>query len=363
MSISAKSVILDIADSYNTTRISIRSIDFFLDDVLVGITTEFTAYATTERASEYSAEYTFDTSTSKINAAVDNQWESASFAYTNQRLIIVFDTPTEFDKIVVNNTHNSGGTTSSGAQNVVIPSSTDSIVDTTYNATITNPTVLFDDVFDQHVASNVEDPQTIYESPTFAGNFISPLVSVDSYGETPVEAATDIASPVVSMEGFATIDIVGWSVIAPRLPEILSIGDNDIYGSGHISPKRIKVHSDYGAVGNVEVSSTVDTYGKVSIIGNGTFEVSTPSIAVSGQLNLLGAGNYNANVPMLTSTGIIYPTGQGVVSAPLPNMSTYGYIRVTGEGMINVKPPVISCQGNQPDDYTVIRHIREGTCH
>ena len=162
--VTAKSVILDIADNWgDPSFISIRSVDFFYGgELITNITsTNFVAYATTFHSSTYAPQYSFDTSKSKIGTLSGNQWLSLSSNITNQRLICVFNEATTFDEIVINNAHSYGDQVSRGSKNIKISFSTDEITDTTYNATISNSLVLFDGQLNQHITSDVEDPQTL----------------------------------------------------------------------------------------------------------------------------------------------------------------------------------------------------------
>jgi hypothetical protein len=471
MGITAKSVIFDIADNYGSSDwLGLRSVEFFLDGTLIGITTQFTAYATTEYNSTFVAENAFDTSLSKTGAGQYNEWMTLRYTVANQRIIIVFDTPTEFDLIVVNNSHGSGISTDRGAKNVVITTSQDAITNTTYNATVTTPKVLFDGVFDEHVVSDVEDPKTVYDyvisgvtsiiSPSVsidgAGelpvkgytdcisplvslegdgilpitgytDYVSPLVSVEGVGESAITGYTDFISPLVSVDGvgdlpitgytdfipllasvdgvgatsnigntdfispFASVesmgnvytiggfgnvitnkvsmtgvgivDIIGTGTLTQKPCSVTSVGVNAILGAGYVKPKLAKIFGNYSAIGNVEVSSAIDAYGNVSIIGAGTVVTRHAGVTGYGQLSLLATTDYNPDAPTILGTGIIYQTGRGVVAVPLPTVTTYGYLQSTGIGSFNVKPPVIICHANQPDDYTVIRHNREGVCH
>jgi hypothetical protein len=206
MAITAKSVIIDIADNYGgSSYLGIRSIDFLSSGVLVGITTEFTAYATTEYDADSLAAFAFNTALSKIGDFLSTTWKSANNIITNQRLLIVFDTPTDFDEIVVNNLHFFGSLTTWGSKNVVVTASTDAITDTTYNAAIANSTVLFTGVLLQHVAADVEDPQTIYYSPAVnGGDVVAPLISMVSYGEQPLFTG-EITSPLADVFGTGNV--------------------------------------------------------------------------------------------------------------------------------------------------------------
>jgi hypothetical protein len=474
MSIIAKSVILDIADNHgDVSYLGIRSVEFFLNSVLVDVVPE-NAVATSFRiTSFYNTRYypynAFDTTLSKTGSVDDTSWISGEVSTTNQRLIVYYNGSIEFDKIIINNAHSSGAYTTYGAKNVVITSSTDEIISTIYNDTITNPTVLFTGVFDQHVADNVEDPQIVYESPIFRGVFISPLVSISGEGETPITGYTDFISPLTivmvegetpltgytdfiaplvsisgegetpltgytdfiaplvslfgegelpltgytdfdsplvaigcggyvtpfidtylnsplpnvsgegnvyhhvvagdiaanppSISGSGVVSIIGWAVVAPRLPSISVVGDVKIMGAGHIATAGVRIHGDYGAVGNVEVSATVDAYGNVSVIGYGEVTTRPATVASTGQLSLLATAGCVIKPPAVISKGVIYPTGYGALSVPVPTVTGYGYIRTTGVVDITVKLPQIVCHADQADDYTVIRHIREGVCH
>jgi hypothetical protein len=447
MSITAKSVILDIADNYGDSDfVGVRFIEFFLAGALIEITTEFTAYATTNGGTGSLPEFAFNTSLLKTGTAGYTTWTSTVSQTTNQRLIIVFDTPTEFDSVIVSNYFSVNGFgVTRGINNTVITASTDAITDTTYNAAITNPTVLFDGIVDAHVASEAEDTQVVYTAPIVICRLNAPIVSVDSIGELPITGYTDFISPIVSIASTGTLPITGYTDISPiisvdgvgelpitgytdvsvivsvdcagELPivgwgDVISIvsvestadvyhseglgnvvpsgvsiigsgdvsiishgivetepvsvsgvGVNAIRGAGYVKPKLAKIFSNYSAIGKVEVSSAIDAYGNVSIIGVGTV-VTRPAVVTGyGRLSLLATTNYEVSLPTLTGTGIIYQTGRGVVAVPLPTVTTYGYLQSTGIGSFNVKPPVIICHANQPDDYTVIRHNREGVCH
>ncbi len=367
MSIIAKSVIIDIADNHgNIGYMGLRSIDFFLADVLLGITTEFTAYSTTRYSDTYLPSYVFNTSLSKIGNVGSVSWISADGIASNQRVIIVFDTTAEFDKIVVNNMHNSGTLTDGGAQNVVITSSTDAITDTTYNATITNPTILFDGIFLEHIASDIEDPQTILldgiaQTPSGVTDFIAPLVFVDGAGYF-YSGSTNIKS-TVDLDGYGIVTAFAWSNISPDIASVAGVCVNMILGHGDVKPKLSKIHGNYSAVGDIEAHMTIDSYGMVSIIGDGALDVRLPTMDGTGQLSIITNVNYAIKPPVIVATGVGYPTGYVTITAPRSLISTYGHLQIDGECNIIGKLPMLFCHANQPDDYTIIRHTREGVCH
>jgi hypothetical protein len=167
LGIIAKSVIFDFADDWGGSSVymAIRSIEFWFAGSMIPVTSGFTAYATSQYSTSYIPSYAFNTSLTKIGTWASTTWISGNFSGSSveQRLIIVFDSPITFDKIVINNAHHNGGYTDEGVKNTVITSSIDAITDTTYNAEITNPTVLFDGVISKHITSDVADDQIYYE--------------------------------------------------------------------------------------------------------------------------------------------------------------------------------------------------------
>lgn len=166
MSVTAKSVIFDIDRPWHASSnyIGIRSIEFLLGSSVITMTSGFTAYATTIFDSNYAASCAFNTSLSKTGTDENTCWVNDG-SDDQERLIIVFDSPVEFDEIVVNNYHVSGASTAFGAKNVVITYSTDAITNTAYGASISNSTTLFSGTFPEHVASDTADDQTVWPVP------------------------------------------------------------------------------------------------------------------------------------------------------------------------------------------------------
>ncbi|MCP3921900.1 MAG: hypothetical protein GY714_04865 [Desulfobacterales bacterium] len=155
-----KSVVFDFADNWgDANHVGIRSIEFYLSGVRYVITvSDFTSYATTEDTiSNRFKEHAFNTTLSKTGSSSATQWVSSILSVSNQRLIIVFSNVITFDKIVINNSHLSGGYVNRGAKNIKIYTSTDSITSTIYNAAISNSELIFDGVIAQHPASDTVD--------------------------------------------------------------------------------------------------------------------------------------------------------------------------------------------------------------
>jgi len=195
----AKSVILDIADTWGATRyLGLRQVDFWCQGYKLNLSpSDYTAYETT--FTSYSATNAFDTSTSKDGSGSAG-WLSGDGDYTNQRLICVFNSAQDFDAIRVNNYHHDGGNTDRGAKNVVITISTDNITDTTYNASVSSSTEIFNSQFDQHEALNAEDEQLIL------GRSFAPLVTTDS--ASGIDSSSAILNGTIDNLGpFASLDV------------------------------------------------------------------------------------------------------------------------------------------------------------
>ncbi len=181
MSVIAKSIVIDMANNWgHITFIGIRDIALLLSSSRLAVTpgSGSTAYGNSI-SSNYLPDYAFQYDASLIGDTPFNGWLNA--ATTNQRIILVFDTPAEFDEIVINNYHDSGGGTTFGVRDCIITISSDAITDTTYGAAITNSEVLFDGVFTEHEALNQADPEAVYPVINIA---LSELEQI--YGDAPI---------------------------------------------------------------------------------------------------------------------------------------------------------------------------------
>lgn len=160
---SAKSIVIDIADNWgDSSFLGIRAIDFwYLGSKIALTSSDFTAYSTTCYGAIFDTANAFDTTLSKTGSQVDTSWAGTLGSTTNQRLICVLDTQQPIDEIRVNNWHQAGSVPTRGSKIAKIYISTDTITDTTYNASISNSTLIFDDQFDEHVSSDTEDEQIL----------------------------------------------------------------------------------------------------------------------------------------------------------------------------------------------------------
>ncbi len=158
-----KSVIFDCYDNYGGDYLGIRSIEF-LDsnfDKVITLTKadgDFIAYGSSY--SYYSnPEYAFDTSLSKTGDLQDKNWLAETTS--NERLIIVFAIPQDFQKIQINNTHHAGDRTDIGVKNVDIYTSENEVTNTTFGTDTANYNSLGRFVFDEHVSSDTIDNQIL----------------------------------------------------------------------------------------------------------------------------------------------------------------------------------------------------------
>lgn len=191
MSFTAKSVILDIADNYGDVNfLSFRSLDFWFEgSKITNIqSTDFVAYKTSQYLA-FNIENSFDTSKSKLGGATGTQWYSDQTQVTNQRVICVFNSETTFDAIRINNAHTSGASTARGAKNVKITISDDAITSAVYDELITNSFLIYDNTFDEHIASNVEDEQILILIEI--ENLIDMAMDIIAYQDSAQDAPTD----------------------------------------------------------------------------------------------------------------------------------------------------------------------------
>lgn len=203
MSFTAKSVIFDIADDYGAGSVLlIRSIEFKLADVLtqIQIGVDAVAYATSYLDNSVKPDFAFETSLSKIGSRFNTSWQAhpVPSGSTDQRLIIVFNTPLEFDEIVINNGHSSGVFTDRGAQNTEIHISDDAITSTVYGESIPNSNQIFDGVLTEHVAADTIDDQSPTLTPVFAGITVDvPTGTMETTGSLEVSLLPKVSDPVI----------------------------------------------------------------------------------------------------------------------------------------------------------------------
>lgn len=223
MGYTAKSVILDIADNHGDgSFLGIRSIEYKLAGVLVAVNSGNASFYQTSFRTDHEAEYAFTTSLSKVGVDVAGlswlTWTSApGGGVTNQRIICVFDSPIEFDEVVVNNSHSSGGSTSRGAKSVKITISSDAITSTVYNEAIANSEVIYHNYFLEHVASNIVDDQTLN---------IFPEITFESTGALDLDPGISVSLTALLSAGI--LDLDSYPGLITTLSPFESVGALDL---------------------------------------------------------------------------------------------------------------------------------------
>ncbi len=209
MSYTAKSIIIDVADNHGSGEaLALRSVEFYLNEVLIALTTsDFATYSTSCIDPDYfGPDNIFDTTLSKIGFSVGTSFGTANL--TDQRVIVVFNSAITFDSIVVNNFHDGGYGIDAGANHTKIYTSTDTITNTAYSADTENYTLIFDGVIAQHLASDAVDDQELSLSSNSisnlsVGNLLTgtPVVGVSTLGQKHILSATWIitGAPVVGI--------------------------------------------------------------------------------------------------------------------------------------------------------------------
>ncbi|MCP4162935.1 MAG: hypothetical protein GY760_22975 [Deltaproteobacteria bacterium] len=155
----AKSVVFDIANNYGATDyIRLRSIEFYKDGILLPFTeSDFICSSTADNAS-FKPENLFVTGNTKTGTDENTGWRSNTNVVVDQRVIVKFENEIEFDKIVINNGHDSGSGTTSGAKHIDIQI-TDYAYDTiTHGAVVTGSVNrIFKSNILQHTATDDSD--------------------------------------------------------------------------------------------------------------------------------------------------------------------------------------------------------------
>jgi hypothetical protein len=157
-----RSVIVDIADNWGASFMGIRSIWFYKNTNLIELLNDdISAYATTYYGSNYLPSFTFRTDLPRSGTAVGSQWYSSVGMSSNQRLIVVADSPIVFDEIRLNNSHVSYSLTNYGVKNIKIYVSSEIITSTVYNEAIPNSTCIFDGQVREWVGGGDFDDQVL----------------------------------------------------------------------------------------------------------------------------------------------------------------------------------------------------------
>ena len=156
----AKSVVIDIATNWGSTDFtSIRQINFYKQGVLVNLLKADMTYYANNQSTQGSVGNAFDTTTSLTAQPTDNSWYVGydDDPYTEIRIICNFDDgPITFDHIHFHNAWQPGFSwmTDKGVRAIEFYISDDVQTDTTYQASVSNSTLIFDGEMPRHVSSD-----------------------------------------------------------------------------------------------------------------------------------------------------------------------------------------------------------------
>jgi hypothetical protein len=173
-SIRVKSFILDLYTNWYppSSRFgTIRSIEFFFNEVkylFPGATGLYTIIDSSK--DDRPVRWCVDTDLSVTGSSYQTQWKSDDNAFDSDvpfRIIIVFSSPIEIDKIVLNNGHQLGGDTIFGVKDIAVGVSEqelvsgDAAVPISPLSTLPGATEIFNGQVLQHIASDVRDDQIL----------------------------------------------------------------------------------------------------------------------------------------------------------------------------------------------------------
>lgn len=313
MAITAKSVVIDIADAYDPYNGGIRSIDFYLGGTIIAlIATDFTAAASQEflLPPVGIAEFAFDTSLSKSGDAGYTTWfTDGANPVNNERLYVVFNTPQTFDKVVVNNFHENGFSTNYGVKNIKIYSTSDTVASTVYGNGVSGYDLLYDDVLPQHDSNNAADDIIVYE-------YIAPTMDV-------LTGAPDLGAPVAKI-----------LLSEPVTVKTLIIDIADAYGTDFAALRSVELFLDFTLYALTQSDFTAYTT-------NSLGSLKDPKYAFDTTVSKLGTGeNETSWMSEYESTtnlrlSVVLDTPVSINSVTLNNFHNSGFD--TSYGIKNIK--------------------------
>lgn len=210
-----RTLVFDCTGSYGSTSIGLRSVelfDMYGQRILFTTGAGITAYASSIYSGYYVPGNVFNTSLSKTGTAVNTTWYSSS-GVTNARLICTFKQPLSFSEIVINNYHHVGTETAAGVKNVKIYVSTDNYTNTTYEADISNSSLIYDGVLKAHVSSDVEDNEFILlggEGSSIISHTLAnkPIFGVDSIELLATPYISNFESLIFEFDSVTALDCI-----------------------------------------------------------------------------------------------------------------------------------------------------------
>lgn len=182
--VQAQTVVIDVDDNHgDSDYVGIRRVLFYLRGVVLQILqAHFTAYATSRFSADFDPKYIFDWSLSRIGAASTKSWKSALISGDKkQRVSCVFSTPKRFDKIVVDNYHDTGSSNTTGAKDIKIYTTMDSVTSTVHDEGVSKARRILSSALAIHPAEDVvdEQPLVVLPTPIAPVNTVAPVISGD----------------------------------------------------------------------------------------------------------------------------------------------------------------------------------------
>jgi hypothetical protein len=263
----------------------------------------------------------FDTTTSLVGSR-DGGTSWVENSDSSRRIICVFNTPKEFDTIIINNDHTSGVTNGTGVKDIVITITEDTYTNSTYNAAVTNGTVIFDGVVQPHISSNTRDDQEfsmvegtgwekLYEPiTTFSGLSDTP----SSYDEGKYLRATASGTEWAAISGVLLSDgsvelagnllpemtgssgIISARNIGSPTQRFDNVYTQDVYvGAGSLYVNGKKVLEDVSDT--IIVRTDADQDLKIQTLGTGDTLIESEN-----EINLIADGGVEVTVPSTNPT-------------------------------------------------------------
>ena len=371
-----KSISIDITNNWaGTGHGTLRSIEFYSQGNLLPFAdSDITCYRYLYNSASYKttrhAKYAFITGLSKIGTDASTQWESADES-PPCRISCVFDTPINFDKVVINNGHVSGASTTLGVKDVIITASSDTITSIVYDAAISNSTEIYNGEIAQHITSNIEANEVIVNLYTtilpaltaiigsgamveftvpaltcileankfsFAGNLI------DSLGALTMTGVTDQYREVEGSLGALTASLAAAANFIRLTPDF-PVLEAALYSGGHIETEFPELISLISGKNNI-VASLVSSFPALTALGYfGSISTCVfPSLTAAISATNIALVSVTASMPSLSANIIAEFKMPTAVALSLPGLTLSGTVFHSPNGQIETSFPAFTMQ-------------------
>lgn len=369
LDITARTFVLDAINNHGSTnRMGIRSIDFYLDDTLLVIDdTNSTSYATTNYGIGFTPELAFNTSLSKIDSAGNTSWLCGSWSVTNQRLCIVFDSDQTFNRIVVNNYHNTAAETTYGVSNAVLYYSTDAISSIVFEESLTNSTEIFSGSLPKHTASNlIENYEVPITLPMLGGTSVTQIetlsISISSVASEFIiskEISVSIEAPLLAITSSAFIELKTVSSFFSPVIMLDATATSRISINGDIKTPGIKLDLSTGSTTHLKAATPVISAKAVTDLIMTVNMNSSTALIYSKILN--GCLSYTSlntkNVKIIASTKASKNI-KANISLKKPLINAKLSLAIITSIDIKMKKPILDSDCSSADSFEVIAYNR-----